>query len=114
MKVIQRALIDLQEIGGDAFVGECIELFLSSAPTKLTDAKDAAEKGDVKTAIRAAHTLKSTAAQLGLEKLSALCSEMEMLGNAGDMAGLLRLLADAENELVWAERAISRVFAVNF
>ena len=52
--------------------------------------------GDAEAAFRAAHTLKGVAANLGLERLRALASDMTECLRAGDSAGAQALLPSAE------------------
>lgn len=47
----------------------------------------ALERGDVQTAFRAAHTLKGVAANLGLERLRALASDMTECLRSGELSG---------------------------
>ena len=57
---------------------------------------EALGRGDVQTAFRAAHTLKGVAANLGLERLRALASDMTECLRRGEMPGAQALLAETE------------------
>lgn len=57
---------------------------------------EALERGDVQTAFRAAHTLKGVAANLGLERLRALASDMTECLRRGELSGAQALLAETE------------------
>lgn len=73
---------------------------------------EALGRGDVQTAFRAAHTLKGVAANLGLERLRALASDMTECLRRGDLSGAQARLAETEaayrrvlaalEELEWA------------
>ena len=57
---------------------------------------EALGRGDVQTAFRAAHTLKGVAANLGLERLRALASDMTECLRRGDLSGAQARLAETE------------------
>ena len=57
---------------------------------------EALGRGDVQTAFRAAHTLKGVAANLGLERLRALASDMTEYLRRGDLSGAQARLAETE------------------
>ena len=63
--------------------------------------------------MRSAHTLKSSSAQVGALRLSALCKELEARGRAGSTRGAAELLGKAREELavVADELAIERLEA---
>ena len=56
----------------------------------------ALERGDVQNAFRAAHTLKGVAANLGLERLRALASDMTECLRRGELSGAQARLAETE------------------
>jgi HPt (histidine-containing phosphotransfer) domain-containing protein len=97
MKRLRQALAELEELGGETLVQEIIDLFLADAPRRLAEARAAMQQGDVRTAMRAAHSLKSSAAQLGLDSLSSQCARIEQTAKTGELPGLPPLLASAEN-----------------
>lgn len=80
------ALERLNRIGGQGFLVEMVELFLEHAPQRLATANEALAEGDLKTVYRAAHSLKSTAANVGAARLQALAAELEERAAAGDAA----------------------------
>lgn len=57
---------------------------------------EALGRSDVQTAFRAAHTLKGVAANLGLERLRALASDMTERLRRGELSGAQALLAETE------------------
>ena len=63
--------------------------------------------GDAEAMARAAHTLKSSSAQLGAVKLSALCKEIEALGRAESTDHIEDLLREFATELERAHEALA-------
>ncbi len=70
----------LRELGGDddpGLVQELIEMFLEDAPQRLDEMLQGLESGDYDLMQRSAHTLKSSAANMGAMVLSQVCKRME-------------------------------------
>ena len=61
-----------------------INLYLSDAPRLVEGILSAAEKGETESILRAAHTLKSSSANVGAIGLSELCRKVEGMVRAGD------------------------------
>jgi HPt (histidine-containing phosphotransfer) domain-containing protein len=75
-------LDELRELGGTddpGLIAELIEIFLIDAPLRLQEISQALDRGDLKIVERAAHTLKSSSANIGATGLSKLCTEMEQV-----------------------------------
>ncbi len=62
-----------------------IELYRENAPVLIQDIKRSLEQGDAEGLKRAAHSLKSSSANLGAARLAALCKKLEDGGNSGDL-----------------------------
>jgi len=79
----------LQDPGEPDFVGELIDHFLADMPPRLAALARAAEKGDARELERLAHSLKSSAANLGVMGVSALAGHLEERASGGslDQAG---------------------------
>jgi HPt (histidine-containing phosphotransfer) domain-containing protein len=60
---------------------------------------EAVQSGNAAAMTRAAHTLKSSSAQLGAARLSALCKDLETSGRADELSGTPDTFADIEAEL---------------
>lgn len=88
------ALDRLLRIGGQGFVIEMIELFLDNAPHRVASARAALEAGDFKTLYRAAHSLKSTSANLGAQRLRLAAERVEGMAAAGDHEGMDTLVEE--------------------
>jgi len=83
----------LDEEGGPSLFEELIDLFFEDVPAQLSSMRSALDAGDVKTLTRAAHTLKSSSANLGASRLSGICFELEKLGRSGSLEGAESLIA---------------------
>ena len=87
-EIINLAVIEeLRELGGEDEPGlllELIEIFLSDAPNYLREMTRAFDDGDLKRMERAAHTLKSSSANMGSTVLRELCLWMEDAARRGD------------------------------
>jgi CheY-like chemotaxis protein len=71
-------------IGSEAVVS-IVDLFLRDASDILGALRKSVLRADAQRLARNAHTLKSTAATLGAERLSRYCAELEALGEAGSL-----------------------------
>lgn len=92
----------LQALGGDKLLGQMIRLYLENARERLHQIDAGlAPVGDLAEAEAAAHSLKSSAANVGAMRVSALASAMEtaaLRGEAAAVRGLRELLGRAMAE----------------
>jgi HPt (histidine-containing phosphotransfer) domain-containing protein len=79
--VVDRAVIaGLKELGGPSEPGlflELVELFVQDALVHVRALEAALKSGDAQSLERAAHTLKSSSANVGGARLSKLCAAIE-------------------------------------
>ena len=83
----------LQRPGQPSVLGKIIGLYLDSTPALLQQLREAVAAGDGEALRQAAHSLKSSSANLGAMPLAALCKELEQRGwerRLEDAAALLR------------------------
>jgi len=83
---------NLTELGGEEFLIEMIDLFQEQGPQKLEEARAALAAGDLRTVNRSVHSLKSSAANLGAERLRMLAARIEKLTADTHGEGLPQLL----------------------
>jgi HPt (histidine-containing phosphotransfer) domain-containing protein len=86
-----RVIESLKELGGEddpGLVVELIGLFLDDAPKRMSDIQSSLARGDIASLERAAHTLKSSSANIGAARLSAHCKSMEELARHQKVEGL--------------------------
>jgi HPt (histidine-containing phosphotransfer) domain-containing protein len=106
-----QALDRLREWGGDKLAGQMVRLFLKNSGTRMDQIRAGAEGGDLEEAERGAHSLKSSAANIGAEVLRTLATRMEsaaLEANPEEARSLLPEIetayADAMQELQKIER----------
>jgi CheY-like chemotaxis protein/HPt (histidine-containing phosphotransfer) domain-containing protein len=85
--------------GGDALAKRVMRTYLDDMPAGLARMKTAAEAGDAEELRRIAHSMKSSSANVGAERLSRLCKALETIGAKGTVEGTLPLLEEASGEL---------------
>lgn len=77
----EAAIEKLRKVAGDqgaTFVTEMAQLFLHESRKSVAEIRKGCEAGDWKQVTRLAHSLKSSAATLGLMRLSAACKALEL------------------------------------
>jgi signal transduction histidine kinase/DNA-binding response OmpR family regulator len=84
---------------GDALARKVILAYLDDMPAGLARMQAAAEAGDAAELRRVAHSMKSSSANVGAERLSRLCKALETIGGTGKVDGSLPLLDEASGEL---------------
>ncbi|CAB3779645.1 response regulator [Pararobbsia alpina] len=108
-----QALRDLQKPGRPDVLTRVIDLFVLDAPRLLAAMHDAFVAGDAEALRYAAHTLKSTSANVGAVVLQAKCREIEQLARTSGVAAASTPLGSvpAELERVLAALALEKVAA---
>jgi two-component system sensor histidine kinase BarA len=82
------ALERLLDLGGASFVVEMIDVFCGHTPQLIAAAREGLSRGEIPAVERAAHSLKSSAANLGATELRSLAQETEEQARALDLDGL--------------------------
>jgi two-component system, sensor histidine kinase and response regulator len=77
------AFVRLREWGGDVLVGKMVDLFMKNAPERHAEIRSGLEEADPKRVERGAHSLKSSAGNMGAERLRRLCQLVEDAGEHG-------------------------------
>src|SRR3972149_3454855 len=92
----------LDNNGGQGLLGKVLSLYLSDSPKLVEGILSATGKGDGESLRMAAHTLKSSSANVGATDLSELCRKIEEMARAGEMpAGGDPLLRRLEGGQPW-------------
>lgn len=110
MSIVDHSAIDrLKGFGGAKLVRGMIELFISNAPQKAADAREALDCGD-SAALRAAlHGLKSSAGQLGAQSLYQACIAGEELASRGELTPCGPHVARIEADLPRVSRELQAI-----
>lgn len=92
------ALARLEKLGGTALVRQMIELYLANGPERIRALQEGVEAGDATRIERAAHTMKSSAGNLGATKLQHTADALESVAATGaiDTGMVERLVAEYE------------------
>jgi HPt (histidine-containing phosphotransfer) domain-containing protein len=99
-----RVIESLKELGGEddpGLVLELVGMFLQDAPLRMREIETSLVSGDIGTLERAAHTLKSSSANIGASRLSASCKAMEELARKKTFEGLPSLVRQSLQS--WSE-----------
>ena len=86
-----------------------LDIWLQESPVLLADMQQGVHQKDLNRLLRAAHSLKNSAANVGAMQLSRRCFAMEEKARARDLTGGNELLAEIENEFKGAKQAIQRL-----
>jgi HPt (histidine-containing phosphotransfer) domain-containing protein len=96
-----QALERLRKLGGDRLAGRMIALFLEAAPQRIQAARAGQEAGDFDQVRRAAHSLKSSAGNIGASLVREIADCLEQHAEAERAEPVFRLVN--ELELAFAE-----------
>jgi HPt (histidine-containing phosphotransfer) domain-containing protein len=91
-----QALRALQQPGGPDIVGNVLRTYLAHTPQLLAAMQQAVSSADALALRQAAHSLKSSSANVGAQALAALCKELEAMGRANTLGRAASVLADVE------------------
>jgi CheY-like chemotaxis protein len=92
------ALRKLRRDGQPDLVAQVVRMYLAESPRLAEIVRTAAGASDATALTKAAHTLKSSSANIGARRFSALCAQLQNLGRTGDGASAADLLPAFEAE----------------
>jgi HPt (histidine-containing phosphotransfer) domain-containing protein len=109
-----QALERLKEWGGDKLAGQMVRLFLKNTGSRMDQIRTGVSDGNLEEAERGAHSLKSSAANIGAEALRTLATRMESAALDANIDSARTLMpeletafADAMKELAVIEKRIA-------
>lgn len=105
----ERALAQIRALGRPgqpSMLRKIIGLYIESAPAQIERMRDAVAAGDSEALRQAAHTLKSSSANLGATRLADLCKELEQRGRDRRLDGAAALLPDVDRHYARARDAL--------
>ena len=94
---------------GDALLERVLHAFISDTPAHFKALQQAIAAGHSVNIRKAAHSLKSSSANVGAETLAQLCKDMEQLGRNDITEGTAGLLAAMEREFQAVRHALSAI-----
>jgi HPt (histidine-containing phosphotransfer) domain-containing protein len=101
------AVESVRELGGQEFLAELIDTFLSDAPALVATLRTTYKEGDTEGLRRAAHTLKSNGQTFGARRFSELCRELEVRARSDELDGTAELVDRIEREYPALEKALA-------
>ena len=99
---MESTIIDLDTLGrlegwgGPKLVNQMIQLFIENGPMRMDQIRTVLADGDVDQPERGAHSLKSSAANLGAERVRRIADEIEIAASDGEAERVRELLPDLE------------------
>lgn len=110
MSVVDHSAIErLRGFGGPKLVRGMIELFLTNAPARAADAREALDCGDSAGLRAALHGLKSSAGQLGAQTVYQACVAGEELASRGELTPCASHVAQIEADLPRVSRELQSI-----
>ena len=103
------ALRELDPDGSSQLIPRVLQAFTSATSRYMRQVHAARESGDVQVIKDVAHTVKSSAANIGALQLHALCVDIELKIRAGDTAALPPRLDALEAEVARVVGALARL-----
>lgn len=87
-------------------MAELAETFYEDGANLIQQARQASQAGDAEALRRAAHSLKSNAANFGARQLTQMCKELEAQGKQGFFADAMPRLEQIETEFTAVKAAL--------
>jgi HPt (histidine-containing phosphotransfer) domain-containing protein len=104
------AIARLKEWGGDKLVREMVRLYLENASVRLGQIDQGlSDESRLEVTEQGAHSLKSSALNVGARNVSRIAAEMEACASAGDRSGATVLRDPLVQELDAARLALTRL-----
>lgn len=97
----------LQRPGRPSVLNKVVRLYLDDSPRLIEALQAAVRQGDAQALQKAAHTLKSSSANLGAMVVSDLCKELESLGRAADLEKAPTLMSQVEHNYPVVRQALA-------
>ncbi len=90
------ALDMLRRVGNGKLLASMIHLFCTNAPERMKQIHHSVSQGNTNGVMLAAHSLRSSAGQIGAVRLQQVCSEIEQAAGEQDVARMQMLAYDAD------------------
>ena len=112
---MEPTIIDLDTLerlegwGGLKLVNEMIRLFLENGPTRMDQIRTVLEDGGLDQPERGAHSLKSSAANMGAEHVRRIADKIEIAASDGEAQRVRELLPDLEEAFAEALKELESI-----
>jgi HPt (histidine-containing phosphotransfer) domain-containing protein len=103
------ALTRLEDWGGPDLIQQMVRLFLESAPDRIDQIREAFGDDPGSVPERGAHSLKSSAANIGAEFVREVASKMEHAAAKGDLESVRNLFTELESAYDAAKSELERI-----
>jgi CheY-like chemotaxis protein/HPt (histidine-containing phosphotransfer) domain-containing protein len=97
----------LQRPGAPSLLAKVIGVYLDNSPTLVQRLREAVAQGDAVALREAAHSLKSSSANLGAMQLATLCKELEQMGRDGQLQGAAEKLSALQQHYLLVREALT-------
>ena len=87
-----QALERLREWGGNKLLNQMVRLFLENSSTRMNQIRSGANGGDASEAEKGSHSLKSSAANVGVNEVRRLAADLEAAAVRGDIGAVRDML----------------------
>jgi HPt (histidine-containing phosphotransfer) domain-containing protein len=104
-----QALERLREWGGEKLAGQMVRLFLKNSGTRMDQIRTGVTGSDLQEAERGAHSLKSSAANIGAETLRTMATRMESAALDESLDAARTLLPELESAYASAMRELATI-----
>jgi signal transduction histidine kinase/CheY-like chemotaxis protein len=94
---------------GEQLLERVINAFVGDTPAQLRQLRAAVQAGDTQAMRQAAHSLKSSSANVGADGLAQLCKQMEHLGRSEMTDGAATILIDMEQEFEAVRHSLTEI-----
>jgi len=110
LPIIDEGALDrLSEWGGAELIERMIRIFLDHAPTRVAEIRSGVESGEIRETEKGAHSLKSSAGNLGAVRLRDVCARVEDLAADGELERAAALVDEVEERHREATDALTAV-----
>lgn len=99
-------ILALDRISGGGVFARVVRLFLEEAPVTLENIRTAVREGDADGIAQAAHKLRSAGLNVGAAPLAEVSKELETLGRAGSLEGVVSLATELDELYAAVETAL--------
>ena len=108
-----QALDRLKEWGGEKLMTQMVRLFLDNSSTRMDQIRAGVRERDVAEAEKGSHSLKSSAANVGVLEVRRLAADIEAASVSGDIDAVEALLPEIEDAYAKARVALGSLVEGN-